>query len=82
MRIYSKMTKQFLIYLIINICIIILSTRFLYWAEGKSISLFAGIVMLFSTALAWYMLGRPEDENNEYNKNNEHNQIVEKNDDT
>ena len=70
----SKMTKQFSRYLNINICIIILSTSFLFvLTVDESASFFIQDVMILSTTLAWYMLGRPKDENNE---------IDEKNDDT
>ena len=72
----SKMAKQFSKYLNINICIIILSTGFLCFTTNGSIPFFVENVMLFNTGLAWSMLGRPKDENNE------HNQIDEKNDDT
>lgn len=67
----SKMTKQFCRYLNINICIIMLSTSFIYWTAGESASFFVGNVMIFSTWLAWYMLGQSKDENNEFDEKND-----------
>lgn len=53
------MTKPFRKYLIISMCIILLTTSFLYFTGNEHVFNFVGFVMLFNLGLAYNLLGKP-----------------------